>query len=1518
MKRRLEKLSNTSSLPYPIHTPEKQGLYDPQHEKDGCGIGLVANIKGIASHDILQKGFQVLENLTHRGAVGSDPLTGDGAGILLQVPHQFLNQVTQKIGIHLPPAGSYGVGTVFLPQAPAGQYACERLIEKVVAEEDQRFLGWRDVPVKKEHVGQAASETLPAIRQIFIARDILNESEFERKLYVIRRRIEHAVRQSAIEEKSFFYICSLSSQTIIYKGLLLPEQLPRFYPDLSDKEMVSALALVHSRFSTNTFPAWPLAHPYRYTCHNGEINALKGNVNWMRARQGRFSSSLFGEDLDKLFPIIDSEQSDSACFDNALEFLVMGGRSLPHAMMMLIPEAWAGNPHMDLDRRGFYEYHASVMEPWDGPAAIAFTDGKMIGATLDRNGLRPARYLVTQDNLAVLASETGVLPFSPEEIRLKGRLHPGRMFLIDMTQGRIINDDEIKARMASQKPYREWVATHRISIDELPEPLNLLQPNHATLRQRQQTFGYTIEDLKMLLTPMAVNGEEATGSMGNDVPLAVLSNHPQLLFKYFRQLFAQVTNPPIDPIREFLVMSLVTTIGPKANLLGETPEHARRIKIKQPILTNGDLEKIRQIADGHFTTITLKMLFRASNGPKELAVAVDRLCHEASDAIEKGYKFIILSDRGVDEKWAPIPSLLAVSAVHHHLIREALRTEVGLIVETGEPREVPHFALLIGYGAGSINPYLAFEALTDMSRESYFPETIDEFTAETKYIKAINKGLLKIFSKMGISTVQSYCGAQIYEAIGLKKEMIDRFFTGTPTRIEGVGIEAIAEESLRRHTMAYHTHHSVRQLDFGGDYHYRIQGEHHNWHPEAIATLQHACRQNSYQTFKKFTRLVDDESKQHSTLRGLLGFKASTPIPLEEVEPAAEIMKRFTTGAMSYGAISKESHETLAIAMNKIGGRSNTGEGGEDPERFKDNRNSAIKQIASGRFGVTTNYLVNASELQIKMAQGAKPGEGGQLPGHKIDEIIADLRFSTPGVTLISPPPHHDIYSIEDLAQLIYDLKNVNPTASISVKLVSEIGVGTVAAGVSKAHADLILIAGGSGGTGAAALSSIKYAGIPWELGLAETHQTLVLNNLRGRTRIQTDGQFKTGRDVIIAAFLGAEEFGFSTAPLIVEGCIMMRKCHLNTCPVGIATQDPVLRKKYQGRTEDVVRFFSFVAEEVREWMAQLGFRKLEDMIGQSNRLQYQKAIDHWKAKGLDLSPMLHQPEVPSDIAFHAVQPQDHGLEQALDHRLIALAEQAIEHRKPVDEKLEIRNRHRTVGAMLSGKIAKRYGMEGLPDETIRFHFTGTAGQSFGAFCVKGVTLTLEGDANDYTGKGLSGGRLVVYPPKNSLFTPEETILVGNTSLYGATAGEAYFYGISGERFAVRNSGAQTVVEGVGDHGCEYMTGGVVVVLGKTGRNFAAGMSGGIAFVLNKNNRFEKQCNLSLVELEPVSTVSDKKLLKGLIEKHVQYTNSRKGTKILDQWEKMLPRFVKVISVEYKKVLEIRLARKAKEAAIYG
>ncbi len=1497
--------------------PPKQGLYDPQQEKDSCGIGFVANIKGQKSHSIVQQGLQILENLTHRGAQGCDPCTGDGAGILLQVPHAFLKRAAGDVGVTLPNAGEYGVGMVFLPPQADARQQCEKLFAKVIAEEGARLLGWRDVPVKSDAIGEVARRTEPFMRQVFIARDMLNEAQFERKLYVIRKRVETAIRESAVQGREYFYIPSLSSSTIVYKGLLLPHQMAAYYQDLKDASLTSALALVHSRFSTNTFPTWPLAHPYRYICHNGEINTLKGNVNWMRARQGRLNSDLFGQDLAKLYPIVYEQQSDSACLDNAVEFLTLGGRSLPHAMMMLIPEPWVANPQMDLDRRGFYEYHAAMQEPWDGPAAVCFTDGKLIGATLDRNGLRPCRYQVTTDGLVVLASEAGVLPMETQKIRQKGRLMPGRMFLVDTAQGRIVDDEEIKAEIVSRKPYRSWVTQYRISLDELPEPINVQQPDHPTIRQRQQAFGYTVEELKMVLTPMIVSGEEAISSMGTDTPLAVLSDRPQLLFKYFKQLFAQVTNPPIDPIREELVMSLATSIGPKPNLMDENPESCRRIRVKQPILTNSDLQKIREIADPHFKSKTLKMLFRVAEGPEGLGAAVDELCRQASQAIKEGYKFLILSDRGVNEEWAPIPSLLGVAAVHHHLVRECTRTEVGLTLETGEPRDVHHFACLIGYGAGTVNPYLVFESLVDMERDGYLPEGLDAQTAEGKFIKAINKGLLKVFSKMGISTVQSYCGAQIFEAIGLNHDVINRYFTGTPSRVEGIGIREVGEECLRRHRLAYEPA-PIRQLEFGGEIHYRIQSEHHNWNPDTIYKLQHATKANDPKTFAEFSQLVNDESRWRSNLRGLLEFKfLPEPIPVDEVEPAKEIVKRFTTGAMSFGSISKEAHETLAIAMNRLGAKSNTGEGGEDPARFiplpnGDSKNSYIKQVASARFGVTSHYLVNAKELQIKMAQGAKPGEGGQLPGHKVDENIAKFRYATPGVQLISPPPHHDIYSIEDLAQLIFDLKNSNPDAAVSVKLVSEVGVGTVAAGVAKAHADKVLISGDSGGTGASPLSSIKYAGVPWELGLAETHQTLVLNDLRGRIRVETDGQMKTGRDVAIATLLGAEEYGFATAPLIVEGCIMMRKCHLNTCPVGIATQDPELRKKFNGQPEHIVNFFFFVAEELRQIMAKLGFRTINEMVGRVDKLKIQKAVEHWKAKGLDLTPLLKAPEVGPEIPRYCVQKQDHGLADILDNKLIELCKPALDKGEKVTLDLPIRNVNRTVGTMLSSHIAKKYGLEGLPPDTISIKFTGSAGQSFGAFLSRGVTLTLEGESNDYLGKGLSGGKIIVFPPKNVIFNPEETILIGNTSLYGATQGEAYFYGMAGERFAVRNSGARAVVEGTGDHGCEYMTGGVVVVLGRTGRNFAAGMSGGIAFVLNELDKFQSRCNLGMVELEKVTTADDKKLLHEMITSHFMYTGSRNAKRVLDAWDAMLPKFVKVMPVDYKRVLE---ERKKKAAA---
>jgi len=1497
--------------------PHKQGLYDPRFEHDACGLGLVANITGKKSHRIIEQGVEILINLTHRGASGSDPLTGDGAGILLQIPDAFLRKVTAAEGIELPPAGRYGVGVVFSPLATTGE-RCAQLVEQVVIEEGQNFLGWRQVPTDNAHIGFSAKEVEPRIRQCFIgAADGLDQDAFERKLYVIRKWIEKVARDSGVAEKRAFYIPSMSSRTLVYKGLLLADQLPRYYPDLSDPDMASAIALVHQRYSTNTFPTWDLAHPFRYVAHNGEINTLRGNLNWMRARQSLLKSDLFGEDLPKLFPLINEEGSDSMCFDQALEFLVMGGRSLPHAMMMLIPEAWAHNPLMDEERRAFYEYHAAMMEPWDGPAAMAFTDGRVIGATLDRNGLRPARFLVTDDDMIVLSSETGVLDIAPERIVKKWRLQPGKILIIDTVQGRIIDDEEIKHEIATQQPYATWVKENRVDLAELPEPARIYQPDHDTLRIRQRAFGYTREEVRQIILPMAVGGQEPVGSMGNDNPLAVLSDRPVPLFHYFKQVFAQVTNPPIDPIREELVMSLITAIGPKRNLLGESPAHARRIKIEQPILSNGDLEKIRQIDHPHFSTRTLPTVFPVAEGADGMERALERLCQEAAAAIDQGINFLVLSDRNTGPDHVPIPSLLALAAVHHHLIREGTRTRTGLIVESGEPREVHHFACLIGYGAGAVNPYLAFETLRDLVEERLIPEEIDFELAKHKYIKALGKGLLKVLSKMGISTIQSYCGAQIFEAVGLNSKVIDRYFTGTTSRIEGIGLHEIAVDALRRHAVGYGDQAMTGEfLDLGGEYQFRIDGERHGWNPETITLLQKSTRENSYATYKQFSEAVNEQSRKLRTLRGLFELKGQHPIPLDEVEPATEIVKRFCTGAMSFGSISKEAHETLAIAMNRLGGRSNTGEGGEDPERFKRRPNgdlarSAIKQVASGRFGVTTEYLVNADELQIKIAQGAKPGEGGQLPGHKVSEIIAKVRHATPGVTLISPPPHHDIYSIEDLAQLIYDLKNVNPQAKVSVKLVAETGVGTVAAGVSKGHADLILISGHDGGTGASPLSSIKHAGLPWEIGLADAQQTLVMNDLRGRTVLQTDGQMRTGRDVVIAALLGAEEFGFATAPLIVEGCIMMRKCHLNTCPAGIATQNPELRARFTGTPDHVVNYFFFVAEEVRELMAKMGFRTMNEMIGRVDMIGVRKAIDHWKAKGLDFSALLYKPDVPARIATHCVQQQDHGLENALDHKLLELAEYALDSQKKVALQLPIRNIHRTVGAILAGEIARRYGAASLPKGTIEAKFVGSAGQSFGAFCVPGLCLTLEGDANDYLGKGMSGGRIVVYPPRESTFDPAENIVVGNTLLYGATGGRVFIQGVAGERFAVRNSGCLAVVEGVGDHGCEYMTGGIVAVLGRTGRNFAAGMSGGVAYVLDIDGKFAQRCNTGMVALEEVVDSADIANLKEIVEEHYNFTASSRARMILDAWDEWLPRFVKVMPEEYRRVLEERRRREA-------
>ena len=1496
------------------HLPDAQGLYHPHNEHDACGMGLVASIKGEKSHDIIRKGLEVLINLTHRGAAGCDPETGDGAGILIQIPHVFFARECGELGIQLPGPGAYGVAMVFLPVDKHSRLQCEGVFERIAQAEGLRVLGWRDTPVNGDAIGREARASQPYIEQFFVARpDGLDEEKFERLLYLVRRRTENEMAASDIEGKDDFYVPSFSCRTIIYKGLMLAPQIEKFYFELANPLVTSALCLVHQRFSTNTFPSWKLAHPYRYVAHNGEINTIRGNISWMNARQSILDNPLHGEKIKELFPVITPEGSDSGSLDNAVEFLFQSGRSLPHVMAMLIPEAWAGNPDMDEDKRAFYEYHASLMEPWDGPAAIAFTDGRIVGATLDRNGLRPGRYIVTKDDLVVLASEAGVLDVPAEDIRKKGRLQPGRMFLVDTVQKRIISDAEIKKSLAARQPYGDWLKEQQVSLDSLPEPSRVIASNPETLLRRQRAYGYSEEDLRLLLGPMGARGEEPVGSMGTDTPLACLSDRPQPLFNYFKQLFAQVTNPPIDPIREELVMSLISYIGTERNILDETPENCHTLKLPHPILSNRDLEKLRRVSSGDLLATTLPALFRAADGEVGLRHSLDDLSARAAHAVASGYTLLIISDRGVDPTYAPIPSLLAMAAVHNRLVKEKTRTQVALIIESGEPREVMHFALLIGYGASAINPYLAIETLHDLKRRGLLPQSVSANHAEKNFIKAINKGLLKTFSKMGISTLQSYRGAQVFEAIGLDDNLIQTYFPRTASRIEGVGLDVLAREAQMKHSYAFQPlTDSETELVVGGHYQYREGGEYHLLNPLTISKLQHAVRSNNPTTFQEYTDLLDQQNRTLCTLRGLLKLKyADTPIPIEEVEPAKEIVKRFTTGAMSFGSISKEAHETLAIAMNRLGGMSNTGEGGEDEARFTpdpngDSRRSAVKQVASGRFGVTTNYLVNADELQIKMAQGAKPGEGGQLPGHKVDDVIARTRHSIPGVGLISPPPHHDIYSIEDLAQLIYDLKNVNPKARIAVKLVSEVGVGTVAAGVSKAHADVVLISGDNGGTGASPLSSIKHAGLPWELGLAETQQVLLLNDLRSRIKVQTDGKLQTGRDVVIAALLGAEEFGFATTPLITMGCIMMRKCHLNTCSVGIATQDPVLRARFTGQPEHVVNFFFFIAEQIREHMAKLGFRTMDEMVGRVDKIEASLADAHWKARGIDLSSILYAPTVPSRVARRKMQAQDHGLEQALDHALITKAAPALESKTPVTGSFAIRNVHRTVGGMLGGEIARRYGSAGLPDNTIHFKFEGSAGQSFGAFVPSGVTLELEGDSNDYLGKGLSGGRIIAYPPKTSFFLPEESILVGNVVLYGATSGEVFLNGIAGERFAVRNSGATAVVEGVGDHGCEYMTNGTVVVLGTTGRNFAAGMSGGRAFVFDDQGDFStRRCNRASVDLEPLATEEDVVEVRALLERHCDYTGSPRAAWILEHWADAQSKFIKVFPHEYKRVLGV-------------
>jgi glutamate synthase (ferredoxin) len=1507
----------------PAATPPKQGLYDPWFEHDACGVGFVVDMKGRKSHAIIQQAIQVLVNLKHRGACGCETNTGDGAGILLQVPDAFLRAECARLDIGLPAPGAYGVGLVFLPTDAHDRRQCEALFEQVVREEGQAVLGWRDVPTDNALLGPTAKAGEPVIRQAFVGRQgpaVEGDNlAFERKLYVIRKRVEGAVRQSGLAQAGMFYVPSLSSRTLVYKGMLSSPQLLPYFPDLQNPALESALALVHSRFSTNTFPSWARAHPYRFLAHNGEINTLRGNVNWMRARESLFRSELFGPDVEKLLPVIDETGSDSAMFDNALELLVLAGRSLPHAVMMMIPEPWGGDARMSPAKKAFYEYHSCLMEPWDGPASIAFTDGSVIGAVLDRNGLRPSRYYVTKDGLVIMASEVGVLDVPPERVLKKGRLQPGRMFLVDLEQGRIIDDDELKQDIAAAQPYAEWLRDNLVALEQLPPGPAGPVPDRDTLLQRLQAFGYTTEDLKLLLPPMALEGNEAVGSMGNDAALAVLSERPQLLYNYFKQLFAQVTNPPVDCIREEIIMSMETTIGAESNLLQPGPGSARQVKLASPVLTARELDKLRALdgsGPGGFRSTTLPILFPVREGAPGLERAMTELCARVSAAVEAGHDFVILSDRGVGRDHAPIPALLAVAGVHHHLIRAGTRTQVGLILESGEPREVHHFALLIGYGAGAINPYLAIEALEDLARQGalangHGPVAFEK--AAKNYVKAVGKGVMKVMSKMGISTAQSYCGAQIFEAIGLNQEVIDRYFTRTPSRVSGVGLDVIAAEAQARHRRAFPERAPNGQaLDVGGHYQYRRDGEHHLFNPETIHKLQYACRSANYEVFKQYGKLVNDQARRLCTLRGLFELKLDRPpVPLEEVEPVEAIMKRFKSGAMSYGSISQEAHETLAIAMNRIGGKSNTGEGGEDPARYSwtnergDSKNSAIKQVASARFGVTSEYLVNAQELQIKMAQGAKPGEGGQLPGSKVYPWIARVRHSTPGVGLISPPPHHDIYSIEDLAELIHDLKNASNKARISVKLVAEVGVGTIAAGVSKAHADVVLISGHDGGTGASPLTSIKHAGAPWELGLAETQQTLVLNDLRSRIVVEVDGQLKTGRDVVVGALLGAEEFGFATAPLVALGCVMMRVCHLNTCPVGVATQDPRLRKKFTGDPDHVVNFMRFIAQEVRELMAQLGYRTFNEMVGRTERLETAQAVDHYKARGLDFSPIFYQPPVGPHVGRYRTQEQDHGLDEALDTTtLLPLCKPALEHGARVTETLKIRNTNRVVGTLLGSEVTRRYGRAGLPEDTIRLHFRGSAGQSFGAFLPAGITLLLEGDANDYVGKGLSGGKLIIVPPADSTFVPSENVIVGNVALYGATGGEVYIRGMAGERFCVRNSGADAVVQAVGDHGCEYMTGGRVVVLGPTGKNFAAGMSGGVAYVLDERGDFPDNCNLEMVKLFGLEDEEEVAAVRELVRRLAEQTGSERAAQVLASWERMVPRFVKVYPNDYRRVIE--------------
>jgi glutamate synthase (NADPH/NADH) large chain len=1506
--------------------PEPQGLYDPQQEHDACGVGFVADIKGRKTHALVRDALTVLENLNHRGACGCEDNTGDGAGVLIQIPHEFLVERCRKIGIELPEPGQYGVGAFFTSPIIAQQGFGQRMFETIVAEEGLTFLGWRKLVTDNSTLGEGAKRVEPAIFHAFIASPYDDPDRFERKLFVVRKRFESAIEVSGLDDHKFFYFPSLSCRTLVYKGMLTPEQLGTYYSDdLGDPKLASALAMVHSRFSTNTFPSWELAHPYRMISHNGEINTLRGNINWMRAREALFSSTLYEPgDVEKLLPIIREGLSDTACLDNAVELLVKSGYSLPHAMMMLIPEAWENHETMSQAKRDFYRYHTALMEAWDGPASITFTDGKAIGAVLDRNGLRPSRFWVTKDDRVIMASEVGALEVAPEDVVKKGRLEPGKMFLIDLEQGRIVDDEELKHSIATAHPYGKWLDEFMVPLADVPDAPHVHGPDHETLLHRQQAFGYTLEDLKYILGPMGSNGEEALGSMGTDTPLAVLSDRAQPLFNYFKQLFAQVTNPPLDAIREELVTSVLTGAGGEGNLLDPKPESCRQIALDTPVLDNDELAKFKQL-DGWrgFKSAEVPMLFEAAKGAQGLEEALDDLFRRATLEVERGANLIILSHRGADAKFAPIPSLLATAGLHHHMVRAGLRSRAGLILECADAREVHHFALLLGYGAGSINPYLAFETLDDMIGQGMIKEGVDHNEAVKRYRKAIKKGVVKVMSKMGISTIQSYRGAQIFEAIGLSEALVSRYFDKTASRIGGIGLEEVAAEVLHHHHRAYADREAGPEiLDWGGQYQWRREGEYHLFNPETVFRLQHATKQGRYDVFKSYTKLVDDQNEQIATLRGMFTFKIdpAKSIPIEDVEPVESIVKRFASGAMSYGSISGEAHETMAIAMNRLGARSNTGEGGEDPDRFLpmpngDSKRSSIKQVASGRFGVTSEFLVNSDEIQIKMAQGAKPGEGGQLPGHKVWPWIAKVRNSTPGVALISPPPHHDIYSIEDLAQLIHDLKNANPRARISVKLVAEVGVGTVAAGVAKAHSDVVLISGYDGGTGASPLTSLKHAGIPWELGLAETQQTLVLNKLRDRIVVQTDGQLKTGRDVVVAALLGAEEYGFATAPLVVMGCVMMRVCHLDTCPVGIATQNPKLREKFAGKAEHVVNFFKFIAEEVRELMAQLGFRTIDEMIGRSDMLDMRKALDHYKTKGLDFSKIFYRPKMGPEVAIRRMIEQDHGLAAALDQKLLPLAAPALERGESVEIEMPIRNVNRTVGTILGSELTRKYGSAGLPDDTIKIKFTGSAGQSFGAFVPKGMTLTLEGDSNDYVGKGLSGGKIIIYPPKVAKFVAEDNVLIGNVVLYGATSGRAFFRGRAGERFGVRNSGAMTVVEGVGDHGCEYMTGGTVVVIGSTGRNFAAGMSGGSAFIYDEEGDFPQRCNREMVDLEPFQDAEDIELVRDLLIQHAGYTGSAVAKRLLKDWDQSVAKFIKVMPIDYRRVLQEQ-KKKAEAAAI--